>query len=188
MIIGPWPDHLLSIDEWIALPEDNSRHYELVEGVLVVGPRPPTGHQRALGALCFQLDRQLPAELVVVAAVEMVLNADWPAFVRVPDLSVVSRAFADTSPDRFHASDVLLAVEVIWPGTRTTDRVTKMFEYAQAGIPNYWLLDIDHPVTLAACRLVDGQYQIVGQGSETLVLSEPAPVTVDVAGLLPHRA
>jgi hypothetical protein len=33
MSVSPWPDHLLSLDEWVALPEDNTRHFELVEGM-----------------------------------------------------------------------------------------------------------------------------------------------------------
>ncbi len=31
---------LLSIEDWDALPEDNSAHIELQEGVLIVTPRP----------------------------------------------------------------------------------------------------------------------------------------------------
>jgi hypothetical protein len=34
-----FPDHLLTLEEFTQLPEDNSRHYELQEGVLIVRPR-----------------------------------------------------------------------------------------------------------------------------------------------------
>jgi hypothetical protein len=38
MRVMPGPDHLLTLAEWDALPEDTSRHYELAEGVLVGRP------------------------------------------------------------------------------------------------------------------------------------------------------
>ena len=186
-VTDPWPDHLLSLDEWAALPEDNTHHYELVEGVLVVSPRPAVAHQRAIYELGYQLRNQLPGELLAVAEVEVVLVAQWPATVRSPDLVVVPTAIADTDPARCQAEDVLLAVEVISPGSRKVDQVTKMYEYAEIGIPDYWILDIDGPVTLTAYRLIDGDYEIVGQSEGELSLSQPAPVVIDVAGLLPHR-
>ena len=31
---------LLTLEDWDALPEDNSAHFELQEGVLIVTPRP----------------------------------------------------------------------------------------------------------------------------------------------------
>ncbi len=34
MITASWPDHLLTLTEWDALPEDTSRRCESVEGVL----------------------------------------------------------------------------------------------------------------------------------------------------------
>ncbi len=68
---------------------------------------------------------------------------------------------AAANPSRLEAVDVLVAVEIISPGTGTTDRVTKMYEYADARIPHYWLVDLDTPVTLTAYTLVDGNYEIV---------------------------
>jgi Uma2 family endonuclease len=82
---------------------------------------------------------------------------------------------------------VSVAVEVVWAGSRATDQVTKLDEYSEAGIPNYWIVDLDGPVTLTAYLLVDGEYEIVAKGSGALPLSEPTPVTIDVAALLPHR-
>lgn len=182
----PWPDHLLSLDEWAALPEDNAHHYELVEGVLAVSPRPASRHQRALGKLFRQLDEQLPAALATVIEVEVVVAARWPATVRAPDLIVVPTSVADTEPVRYDPHDVLLAVEVISPGSREVDQVTKMYEYSAVGIPDYWILDLDQQATLTAYRLIDGEYEIVGKGSGAIELTEPASLTVDVAALVPQ--
>jgi Uma2 family endonuclease len=188
MSASPWPDHLLSLDEWAALPEDNSRYFELLDGVLLASPRPGFDHQLAVAELSYQLHDQLPIDLVGLMQVEIVMRPGWPATVRVPDLVVIPETIVATNPARCPAEDVLLAVEVISPGSRETDQLNKPFEYGTAGIPNYWILDLDGPVTLTAFQLVAGQYKIVGKTSGTMELTEPAPVTVDVAGLLPHRA
>ncbi len=92
---------LMTLDEWAALPEDNSYRYELQEGVLLVSP-----------------------------------------IVRVPDLVVTK---VGTVGNRLVASDVQLAVEIMSPGSRNLDLHLKPYEYAEAGIPHYWLVDLDPP-------------------------------------------
>jgi len=45
---APWPDHLLTLDEWKDLSQDSFRHYELVKGFLVKKPAAVTIDLRAL--------------------------------------------------------------------------------------------------------------------------------------------
>lgn len=52
MPVGPFehaqvPGRLMTLDEFVALPEDNAYRYELQEGVLVVSPRALRKHQLA---------------------------------------------------------------------------------------------------------------------------------------------
>ncbi|WP_218021114.1 Uma2 family endonuclease [Nocardia mikamii] len=115
-----WPDRLLTMADWEALPEDNSRSYELVEGVLIV----------------------------------------------VPDAGI------EANP-RWNANEVLLAVEILSPGSRRTDRVTEFAEYAEAGIEHYWLLDLDAPTTLTGYRRID---------------LSGTPVTIDLTALIGSRS
>lgn len=187
MSTAPWPDHLLTLEEWDALPEDAHWHCELAEGVLIMVPRPAPLHQRAMVRLTAMLDDQLPDELTALSDVEVLLDARHPATVRAPDVVVTSDKLALENPPRLHTSDVLLAVEVVSPGTGRTDRVTKLTEYADAGIPHYWIVELDEPATLTAYTLVDGDYEIVAQTTEPVQLSQPAPVTVDVRTLTARR-
>jgi Uma2 family endonuclease len=169
----PWPDHLLSLAEWEQLPEDTSHKYELSEGALLVVPRPVFFHQRATARLVALLDEQLPERFTAGGDVEVIVEPGAAATVRVPDVVVVRSEVAATNPARFAAGDVLLAVEIVSPGTGRTDRVTKLHEYALAGIPGYWVIDLDPPTTLLAHVLVDGYYEITAQGSGTLELRVP---------------
>lgn len=182
-----WPDHLLTLDEWDALPEDGSRHYELVEGVLAVSPKPAPLHQRAMYRLAGQLDEQLPDHLTALPDVELVLQAQHPATVRAPDVLVADCRVAEANPARLAAADVVLAVEIVSPGTKRTDRVTKPVEYSEAGIEHYWLVDIEAPTTITAYRLVDGEYEIVADCAEAFTLSEPCGLTIDPARLSKRR-
>jgi len=178
---------LLTLEEWDALPEDTHRHCELAEGVLAVVPPPAALHQLATHQLAAELNEQLPKELVALPNVEIVVDARHPATVRIPDVVVTATKLVQGNPPRFDAADVLLAVEVVSPGTGRRDRVTKFAEYAEAGIPNYWVIKLDQPNTLTAYLLVDGDYEIVAEAADAVTLQGPAPVTVDVRTLASRR-
>ncbi|MFE6742470.1 Uma2 family endonuclease [Streptomyces tubercidicus] len=45
----------------------------------------------------------------------------------------------DLTPTR--PEHVLLVVEVVSPGSETTDRIVKVDQYAKAGIPFYWRIE-----------------------------------------------
>ncbi|MBF6334620.1 Uma2 family endonuclease [Nocardia abscessus] len=184
-----WPDHLLTLEDWIALPEDSSRSYELVEGVLVVSPKPVSQHQRAILRLGAQLEPQLPSTHGVLADTEVLIDEGPLPTIRVPDVLVVPEAGIQANLPRYDAADVLLAVEILSPGSRRTDRVTKFFEYAEAGIEYYWMIDLDKPTSLAAYYLIGGDYELVAEQSGTVTLDiAGTPVTVDLAALTSSRA
>jgi Uma2 family endonuclease len=187
MSTAPWPDHLLSLAEWDTFADDPGRRYELIEGVLIVVPRPAPLHQRAMVRLAAELDRQLPDTLTALADVEVLIDAAHPATVRVPDVVVVPTAVAERNPPRLNAEDVLLAVEIISPGTRRTDRVTKLTEYADAHIAGYWLVDLDPPTTLTAYTLVDGDYEIIAESTADVALLTPAEIRIHVQRLTTRR-
>lgn len=54
-------------------------------------------------------------------------------------------------------------VEVLSRGTERTDRVTKLDDYAEAGIRYYWLVDPTAPVTISSFVLVEGRYELTGE-------------------------
>ncbi|MEU6186238.1 Uma2 family endonuclease [Nocardia sp. NPDC047038] len=184
-----WPDHLLTLEDWIALPEDSSRNYELVEGVLVVSPKPVSQHQRAVLRLGPQLEPQLPDTHGVLADTEVVIDAGSVPTIRVPDILVVPEAGIEANLPRYDAADVLLAVEILSPGSRRTDRVTKFFEYAEAGIEYYWLIDLDKPTSLAAYHLIGRDYELVAEQSGIVTVDiAGTPITIDLPALTSSRA
>ena len=73
------PQPLMTVAQFAALPEDNSRRYELVEGNVVMSPRPLGVHQRWLYLLLRQVDDQLPGDLVGPPGVDVDLGLVPPA-------------------------------------------------------------------------------------------------------------
>jgi len=125
--------------------------------------------------------------LTALQDIEVVVQAAFPPTVRCPDVAVTYNKLAEQSPARVDAEDILLAVEIVSPGSRKQDRILKLAEYAEAGIPSYWVVELDEPATLTAYLLVDGYYEIVAQVTGSVLLSEPAPVSVDVRTLTARR-
>jgi Uma2 family endonuclease len=187
----PEPDRLLSLAEWDSLPDDPSPRYELSRGVLVLVPQASLLHQLVMSELTAALNRQLPGEWRAVPEVAVVLDARRPPTIRIPDvvalpMTVLSEENASRQI-RVDATDVVLAVEVLSPSTKQTDRVAKLGQYADAGIAHYWLVDLDPPTTLTAFSLVDGEYEIVAEGTGKLHLLSPAELYVDLDELKKPR-
>ena len=88
-------------------------------------------------------------------------------FVRTEHLDRVRGTFVDGAPD--------LVVEVVSPSTRAVDRGIKYYEYEQAGVPDYWLVD---PVRerVEAYRLNGrGTYDLVDPGAPPVLECDALP-------------
>lgn len=182
------PDHLLSLEEWIALPEDNSRNYELQEGVLVANPKSHALHQWVAARLMMELYHQIPPEWGVVGSVEVITDPEFPASVRVPDVVIFRAGLVDADLPHFTAEQVRVVAEVVAPGTRMVDTVVKSIEYARAGIPFYWVIDLGDPLSLVAYHLAeDGRYRAAPAATRIFETSEPFSLKVDLAGLIEGR-
>mgnify|MGYP001354323295 FL=1 len=168
---------LLSLDDWRALPVDEGARSELQEGVHIRSPRPGKTHARVIARLLTQLASQLPADLEALPEVEIVVVHRPPPTVRVPDV-VVCTATAD---DAVAVTDVLVVIEVISPGSRRTDRVTKLSEYAEAGIRFYWIVDpADRAMT--ALELTPAGYRGEAHAG-TYQMAGPVDLVIDLDAL-----
>ncbi|MFF1821569.1 Uma2 family endonuclease [Kribbella sp. NPDC058245] len=184
------PAHLLTVGEYADLGEDDSGRSELMEGNLVRSPSPSPDHNMAALRIALQLMPQLSPDLEVITDVDIDLGlapADQPGFSRRPDVIVVRRSARPrvrSEGGLIRASEVLIVVEIVSPGSRRTDNVVKRAEYADAGIPHYWIVDIQDPVSLLACHLTDKfgylDDQVVGG---TFASSSPMTVTLDLTDL-----
>ena len=131
---GDWTEQ-----DYLNLP-DNTR-VELSDGRLIVLPMPTISHQKIVQFFLRVLEAYLVGKyedaLVLVASVPVRLNADR---VREPDVLVVLEGEINQKQDEF-VQHPDLVVEVLSPSNRNNDLVEKRREYAEAGIPEYWIVD-----------------------------------------------
>ena len=184
------PVHPLTIAEYAALGETESGYTELIEGNLLMSPSPAPDHNFAVQELGAQLRPQLPAGVETVPDLDVDLElaaADQPGFSRRPDLIVIDRAARLRVRDEggmIRASEVLLVVEVVSPSSRRIDHVDKRRDYADAGIPTYWIVDIDDPISLVACHLTEEfGYQDDQVATGTFRTEAPFPVEINLSQL-----
>ncbi len=185
------PPHLLTVAEYLEIGEIELGYSELVEGRLLMSPSPGPRHNLAGSELWLQVRVQLPPHLRAVQDIDIDLGLAAPrapGSVRRPDLIVTTRQALRRVEDEggvIRASEVLLVVEILSPGSVRTDQIVKRGEYADAGIPNYWIVNISDPVSLLACHLA-GEFGYADGGSVTghYTATEPVPVELDLDALL----
>jgi Uma2 family endonuclease len=182
--------HPLTIADYERLPEDAETWWELQEGCLVMMPPRRPLQASADGELQGQLGPCLPDGLVMLPNIDVNLELvppDAPGHVRRPNLIVIDWAAYDRANREetlLRASEVRLIVEIVSPGSARMDHVVKRVEYAEAGIPHYWIIDMGDPVSLVECRLVeDVGYRDNGIVTGEFVTSVPFPVRIDLDGL-----
>ena len=172
---GDW-----TVDDVDRLPDDGLR-YELVDGVLLVTPAPSYRHQRAVGRMYRLLDDAAVAELETFVAPLDFRPTDRRSV--EPDVLVVRQQ--DLGP-RGITRPLLLAVEVLSPGTRSVDLLLKRGVYQESGVASYWLVDPDQPSVTVLELDRAGRYQQVGfaRGDQVLRVQRPFPVEIIPAHLV----
>ncbi len=150
-----WTEH-----DYFSLPDTN-RFVELSEGRLIMPPLPTDSHQFTLLELCVILREFVNKHGLGTVRLAPLPVRLWPGKIREPDILYVSHEHADRIGEQYYGPPDL-AVEIISPSTRLTDRRDKFTEYAQAGVQEYWLVD-PADRTVEVFTLQEGAYKLLGK-------------------------
>ncbi len=178
-IAEAWPaaGRPFTVAELDRMPDDG-RRYELLDGALIVSPRPTTVHQYVAMRLAAALDRACPEDLCVVPepAVQLGPQTEFD-----PDLVVVRM---DQIGGAKFTEPPLLVVEIRSPSTALVDLNRKQAAYQRFGVASYWIVDPDPPQPeLTVFELRDGRYIQGAKTMETLTVGRPFSVTITPADL-----
>ena len=173
---GHWSE-----EEYLAL--DTNHLIEFSQGQLDVLPMPTQSHQLLVIAP-FELlrnyvrSRQLGTVLFAPMRVQL-----WPGKYREPDILFMCSDHDDRRSDKYwEGAD--LVMEVVSPDDPQRDTVTKRREYAQAGIPEYWIVDpSDMSITVITLRgqeyALHGEF-VAGESATSVLLDR---FTVEVSSV-----
>lgn len=139
------PAPLIDVHEYLAMAERGEiapdARVELLEGEIVDMVPPGDAHFSSTLAIQQALFKALGSEGIVICQMPLRLsNTSQP----IPDVAVLRQR-----EERYrvlpHAEDVLLVVEVS-ESSLSIDRRRKMRIYANAGIPEYWIMNLQAKV------------------------------------------
>jgi Uma2 family endonuclease len=174
---GSWSE-----EEYLALK--GNRLVEFSQGTIEVLPMPTMAHQLIVGflyraVLDFVSARALGTVLFAPLRVRL-----WPGKIREPDVVFLRREQkARMGNECWEGAD--LVMEVVSDDDRGRDLETKRREYAQAAIPEYWIVD-PRDRRIIVLTLSDGRYRehgafAVGDTARSVLLPG---LEVDVAQVL----
>ena len=168
---------VLTAAEYDALPENPRR--ELVDGVVQVMATPTPWHQDIKIALVNALRRLVPGRLRVTSEIEVRLAE---LVRRNPDVLVVEAAGFSRRVAHLLPAQVVLAVEVVSPGSESMDRLVKPDQYARAGIAHYWRIESSPELVVHTFRLDGGsEYVQTGIFGESAVVMAPGLAWAEIA-------
>ena len=147
---GCWTEAL-----YLRLTNDCNRLIEFTDGRLEVLPMPTTQHQAILRFLFLAFHAFVAPRGGDVFFAPLRLRIREGKF-REPDLLVLLKADDPRRQNAFWLGADLV-VEVVSPGGEGRDTVEKRLDYAQAQIPEYWIVN-PQDETVTTLALADGKY------------------------------
>lgn len=176
-----WMHELVTAEQYDSWSEEQCAGIEIVDGMIVVSPSASKRHNRIAKTLAVALEAAAGDEWNADIDFDLRLQ-DVPLLNRRPDVIVYRADTIDIMPAR--PEHVLMVVEVVSPGSETTDRKVKLDQYAKAGIQFYWRVE----QALTGVPIV--YTYVLDMASDTYRESEvfpgvvrataPFPVTVDL--------
>jgi Uma2 family endonuclease len=141
---------------------------EFSAGVVEVPEMPTDRHQAIVAFLFSRLLAFVSAGRLGTARFAPLPVRLWPGKFREPDVVFMRAEHEDRITDPYWGVPDLV-MEVVSPGTRRVDSVIKVKEYAEAGIPEFWLVDPEtETITLYVLAGSVYEQRLVGRPGDTV--------------------
>jgi Uma2 family endonuclease len=168
--------------EYLWLTEMTSQLIEFTDGYIEVLPRPTEKHQTLSGLFYIAFLRYFELAEAVVVYAPLRLRLRSRKF-REPDLLLLLKADDPRRQDRYWlGADLVL--EIVSSDEPARDLVEKRRDYAEAGIPEYWIVNpLDQSIIVL--RLEGDTYAehgVFGRGSIATSATLPG-FSIDVSGI-----
>ena len=153
---GEWTEK-----DYFCLPETN-RKVELADGELIVAPAPNNQHQAISIALSLALGNHVKQHglgAVRYAPHDVRL---YPGTIRQPDIFFVRAENRYRFTGQVFEGGPDWIAEILSPGDREVDEVTKLAEYTRAGVAEHWIVDPED-ATVRIYELTGAEYTLAAR-------------------------
>jgi len=183
--VGKYPRQgSYTLQDYYALPDE--QRVELIDGVFYDMAAPGSPHQLVGGEIHRQISNFLREKkgtcVPFVAPVDVQLDRDEKTMLQ-PDVLVVCDRYKITPRCVVGAPDFVM--EVLSPSTMKKDILIKMMKYRNAGVREYWMVDIEDETVTKMMFTPNGED---GPGGEIIDkiygFDEPVPVGIFQAQLI----
>ena len=150
-------------EEYDYLELETNHLVEYNDGYVEVLEMPTQTHQLIVAylyGLLLSFAKKYQLGLVLFAPLRVRLR---PRLIREPDVVFMRAEHAERRSDKqWERADLVMEVVSDDPKSRERDLETKRSEYAQAGIPEYWIVDPTLE-TITVLKLTDDTYEVQGE-------------------------
>ncbi len=147
---------------------------ELIDGEVVVASPAGVQHGRVQRFLLTVLNLFVQHhQLGEVFGEQIAMRLGQNVF--IPDISFLTNAHRDRLEPGYIRGPVDLAIELVSPDDPDRDRVRKRAAYAQAGVREYWLIDLQSRQIIPYRLESQGQYVPIAPDERGTIYSEVAP-------------
>lgn len=162
----------LTVQDYMAIPEDDENRYELIDGVLYMAPGPSWDHQSGSFNLTLTLGSFVSENRLGVirySPLDMYLSE---VDVFQPDLVFISNErLGIIHRDGLHGAPDLV-IEILSPSTERIDRTLKQERYELFGVKEYWRAD-SIAKTITVFRARNGTFEHIGVFGEGATIETP---------------
>jgi Uma2 family endonuclease len=149
----------MTFEEYLTYEDGSDRRYEFNDGELVEMSPATAFHNVLMMFFSFYLQLEINQSKLPYCVRANSTEIFTGKRTRRPDVLVMTIAQSKSlgnQPDILH-EPCLLVIEIVSPTCRSVDTVEKRKEYAQFGIPEYWIVDF-LVGTFSVLSLVNGSY------------------------------
>ncbi|MFE2233350.1 Uma2 family endonuclease [Streptomyces sp. NPDC059442] len=184
MAVPAWMHEQITAEQYDSWSQEQCAGIEIVDGMVVVRPSASKRHNRLARILANALEAAAGPDWNADSDFDVRLQ-DVPLTNRCPDVVVYRAETIDITPTR--PEHVLLVVEVVSPGSETTDRIVKTDQYAKSGIAFYWRVEqAATGVPLVYTYVLDPAARVYRDGevfTGVVKVSAPFAMEVDLGGI-----
>ncbi len=177
---------LWTVEQYLRLTERSNRLFEYNKGSIEVLPMPTDEHQDISGFLYTKLRTFLTkiGGKVLYSPIPLKINEEQ---YREPDLLLLLDANDPRRQNAFWLGADMV-IEIVSPSNRKHDTKVKRDEYAQVGIPEYWIVDPKkETITILRLERVNYIEHGVFQRGDTATSALLEGFTVEVSAVLDAR-